>query len=147
MKPIGRYRGEFRWESVPVEAYKEEGERFRHVSRQVLFGPGSELAGELRYFEVAPDGHTSLERHEHPHAVMILRGAGRVLVDRQVHAVRPYDLVRIGSRSWHQFRADPDAPLGFLCLVDRERDRPERPTPAELSALCADPEVAAFVRV
>jgi hypothetical protein len=48
--------------------------------------------------------------------------------------------------AWHQFRALDDGPLGFLCLVRRDRDRPQLPTEAELRVLCADPEVAGFVR-
>ena len=39
----------------------------------------------------------------------------------------PHDLVRVPPRTWHQFRATPTAPLGFLCLVACGRDRPERP--------------------
>ena len=33
--------------------------------------------------------------------------------------------------TWHQFRAAPDAPLGFLCLVAAERDRPELPSESD----------------
>ena len=32
------------------------------------------LACELRYFEIAPGGHSTLERHDHLHSVMIIRG-------------------------------------------------------------------------
>jgi hypothetical protein len=48
--------------------------------------------------------------------------------------------------TWHQFRAGPDEPLGFLCMVDRERDRPELPSPDDLAALRADPMIAEFLR-
>ncbi len=147
MKPVTRHRASFRWEDVPVERYKPEGERFRDVSRQVLFGAETGLGAELRYFEVAPCGHTTLERHEHVHAVLILRGRGRVLVGSQVHEVESLDLVRVPPRTWHQFRAGAHEALGFLCLVESARDRPERPDAAELAALCRDPDVAAFVRV
>jgi len=101
--------------------------------------------GELRYFEIQPGGYTTLERHQHMHAVMILRGAGRALVGGTVHAVKPHDLVTVPPWTWHQFRASSDEKLGFLCLVDATRDRPQLPTPAELAALRADPEVAGFL--
>jgi quercetin dioxygenase-like cupin family protein len=144
--PIRRGHG-FRWEEVPVEPYKEDGSAFRDVSRQLLFGPGEGLAADLRYFEVGPGGHTTLERHEHAHAVVILRGAGRVLVDPEIREIGPFDLVHIPPLTWHQFRAAADEPLGFLCMADTERDRPRRPTGLELEELGRRPEVAAFVRV
>ncbi len=146
MKPVLQHQGSFRWEGVPVQPYKSEGSHFRDVTRQTLFGPGAGLGCELRYFELAPDGHSSLERHEHPHAVVVVRGAGRVLVGHEVFELRVFDLVRVPPRTWHQFRAASDASLGFLCLVDGERDRPVRPTPEELEALRQRPEVAVFIR-
>jgi hypothetical protein len=39
--------------------------------------------------------------------------------------------------TWHQFRAAPDSPLGFLCLVAADRDRPQLPTPAEAERLAS----------
>jgi mannose-6-phosphate isomerase-like protein (cupin superfamily) len=146
VKPHLRHLGGFRWDGVPLLSYKEEGSHFRDVSRQVLFGAEAGGASELRYFEVLPGGHTTLERHEHVHQVMILRGEGRCLVDREVLGVRRFDLVRVPPGCWHQFRAGPDQPLGFLCLVDRERDRPRRPSLQELEDLRADPVLAEFLR-
>lgn len=136
-----------RWEDVGVRTYKEAGSAFRDVTRQLLFGPEEGLASELRYFEVGPGGHTTLERHEHAHAVVVLKGRGRVFVHPVVREIRPFDLVHVPSSTWHQFRADPGEPLGFLCMADAGRDRPRRPTPAELEDLRADAEVAAFIRV
>lgn len=37
-------------------------------------------------------------------------------------------------------------PLGFLCLVRCDRDRPTLPTADDLAALRADPDIAAFIR-
>jgi quercetin dioxygenase-like cupin family protein len=146
VKPIVRQRGPFRWDGIDVEPYKPEETHFRDVSRQVLFGREAGLACELRYFEIDPGGHSTLERHEHVHAVMILRGGGRVLVGTDLFEVEPFDLVRVPPRTWHQLRADDERPLGFLCLVDVERDRPSRPSAADLEALRRDPGVAAFIR-
>lgn len=140
------FRKDFRWEDVDRLAYKDDGEApFRDVTRQVLFA-SPDLMGELRYFEVGAGGFSSLERHRHVHAVMILRGAGRCLVGTEIRAVSPYDLVTVPPLTWHQFRAAADAPLGFLCLVNAERDRPEPPSPDDLATLCADPAIAAFLR-
>lgn len=135
-----------RWQDVDRLAYKREGSApFRDVTRQTLF-PDVGGGSEWRYFEVAPGGHSTLERHAHTHAVMVLRGRGRCLVGGQVVALGEHDLVEVPPMTWHQFRADDDAPLGFLCLVARERDRPQLPDAAALDALRADPAVAAFIR-
>ena len=97
--------GECRWEGVEEHAYKEEGSApFRAITRRILFGD-PRLSCELRYFEVAPGGYSTLERHEHVHGVMILRGAGTCLVGEEVRAVALHDLVSIPPMAWHQFRA------------------------------------------
>lgn len=135
----------FRWAEVELRRYKEEGAApFRDVTRQTLFRR-PDLRGELRYFEVAPSGHSTLERHAHVHAVMILRGSGDVLIGHDVHPVRAFDLVTVPPATWHQFRASPDAPLGFLCMVDAERDRPELPDAREIARLRESPAAAAFL--
>jgi quercetin dioxygenase-like cupin family protein len=136
-----------RWDGIEMLAYKPaDSALFRDVTRQVLIGDEA-LACELRYFEIAAGGHSTLERHGHSHGVMVLTGRGACLVGREVHPVGPHDLVRIPPWTWHQLRADPDSPLGFLCMVNRDRDRPVLPTAADLMELRAAPAVAAFIRV
>ncbi|HLY54886.1 MAG TPA: cupin domain-containing protein [Stellaceae bacterium] len=145
----GAVRGfapDYRWDATDLLAYKEEGTApFRAVTRQVLFHD-ERLGCELRYFEVAPGGWSTLERHEHMHAVMVLRGRGRCLVGTEVREVAEHDLVTVPPWTWHQFRAAADAPLGFLCMVNRQRDKPLLPSEAELEAMKRLPAVAAFLR-
>lgn len=141
-----RHDGEFRWAGVPLLEYKADSEApFRDVTRQVLF-ESDDLAGQLRYFEVAPGGHTTLERHVHVHGVMVVRGRGRCLVGEAVFDLVERDLVHVPPLTWHQFRADDDQPLGFLCMVNADRDRPQLPTADDLAALHARPAVAEFIR-
>jgi quercetin dioxygenase-like cupin family protein len=137
---------DYRWQSVPLLAYKQDGSApFKEVTRQVLFEDAA-LGCQLRYFEVAAGGHTTLERHIHVHAVMVLRGGGRCLIGEQVIELALHDLVQIPPLTWHQFRAADDAPLGFLCMVNAERDRPQLPNEEALAELRAHAEVAAFIR-
>lgn len=146
MSVLRPQRGESRWEGVEEMRYKAEGSApFRDITRQVLFQDAA-LACELRYFEMQPGGYSTLERHEHAHAVMIQRGQGRVLVGDTIYDVREHDLVHIPAMTWHQFRAPDEAPFGFLCMVNAERDRPQLPTTEDLEALRRDPAVAAFIR-
>ena len=77
---------------------------------------------------------------------MILRGHGHCLVGDKVFEVDTQDLVHIPPSTWHQFRATSEAPLGFLCMVNAARDRPQLPGAADLEALQRTPEVADFIR-
>jgi len=135
----------FRWEGVAYQPYKQDGSApFKDISRQVLFHEDN-LGCELRYFEMEAGGYSTLERHEHAHAVMILRGHGECLVGDEVRSIKPYDLVKIPSWAWHQFRATAREPLGFLCMVNVLRDRPQLPDEAELAGLKAIPAIARFL--
>ena len=122
---VRKHSGDYRWQGVDVLAYKQNPEApFKDVTRQVLF-EGQEMPAQLRYFEVAPGGYTTLERHQHVHAVMVIRGRGQCLVGAEAHAIAMHDLVNVPPMTWHQFHAAKDEPLGFLCLVASERDRPQ----------------------
>jgi len=141
-----RAHDDYRWDAVAELPYKEDDRAlFRAITRQVLFSDTA-LASELRYFEVAPGGFSTLERHEHMHAVLILRGRGHCLVGRDVKALATRDLVTVPPMTWHQFRATGSEPLGFLCMVNAQRDKPQLPSAAELAELEADPAIAAFLR-
>jgi mannose-6-phosphate isomerase-like protein (cupin superfamily) len=143
---VRRPEGPGRWQQLTPMPYKEEGAApFRAVTRQVLFAD-DRLGCEWRYFEVAEGGFSTLERHEHVHAVMIHRGRGQCLVGTTVTDVAEGSLVFIPPLTWHQFRANAGAPLGFLCLVNGERDRPQLPTATDLAGLRSTPAVAAFIR-
>ena len=137
----------YRWSDVPLLAYKPDGTHFKGITRQILFGETGDLACQLRYFEIERGGHSTLEQHEHEHAVMILQGRGRVLVGDTVHEVTPFDLVYVAPLTWHQFRADDEDGLGFLCLVPCDRDRPVRPDVAAIDALRAHPVIGDFIRL
>jgi len=132
---VRRHKGDFHWEGVDVLAYKQEGSApFKDVTRQVLFD-STDPPAQLRYFEVAPGGHTTLERHEHVHSVMVIRGRGQCLVGDRAYDLDANDLVAVPPMTWHQFRAAPDSPLGFLCLVASQRDRPQLPPGEEVEAI------------
>jgi mannose-6-phosphate isomerase-like protein (cupin superfamily) len=134
-----------RWDGVPLHPYKDDGRAlFKDVTRQILFSR-PDMAGELRYFEVAGGGFSTLERHEHVHGVLILRGCGQALVGRDILTLAQNDLVTVPPMTWHQFRANAGSPLGFLCMVNAERDKPQLPTAADIDTLRALPGVAAFL--
>lgn len=140
---------DWQWEGVPRREYKTEGTHFRGVTRQTLLGEGAgetALDCETRYFEVAPGGYTSLEQHRHPHSVVILRGHGEVILDDRLEPVAPHDVVYIGPWAAHQFHAAADEPLGFLCVVSRDRDRPQLADDETVARIARNPDVAARLR-
>ncbi|QQR73796.1 MAG: cupin domain-containing protein [Holophagales bacterium] len=119
------------WPELAVREYKSSGEGHCGVTRRLLVGEGDAgLASELRFFEVEAGGRTSFERHEHAHAVVVLAGRGHVRLGERREAIAPFDLVYVAPRTPHRFLADAGERLGFLCLVDRRRDRPE-PVPED----------------
>ena len=137
---------DFSWAGVAVHPYKEDGgTHFKSITRQTLF-PGEEaLPTELRYFEIAPGGHSTMERHDHLHVVVVIRGSGRVMVGDEIQEIGLHDVVHVPTQTWHQFQAAEGDHLGFLCLVATDRDRPYRPQAPDLDAMSE--EARAFVRV
>jgi len=120
---------EFRWDGVAAQPYKKETHSWEGVARHWLIGDGGETTRfHVRYFEVAPGGHTTLEVHRHEHVVIPLRGQGEFVVGEAL-AVTPVgfgDCVYVAPSDPHQFRNPGPEPFGFLCIVNAERD-PARP--------------------
>jgi ribulose-bisphosphate carboxylase large chain len=122
---VMRWQPGFRWDGAGVEAYKAAADHWCGVSRTSLVGErGEQTAFHVRYFEIAPDGFSSLEHHAHEHVVFVLRGRGEVQLGGEVHVLSFGDLVYVAPHEVHQFRNRGDEPFGFLCLVDARRDAP-----------------------
>ncbi len=143
---------QFRWSDVEPRAYKASddaaarGMGFEGVSRHTLARP-DELPAEyeLRYFEFAPDGYSSLEKHRHAHFVIVVRGDGRALVGHEVIACAPFDAVHVPPLVPHRWLNAGSEPFGFLCPVDRDRDRPQPLDDTEWDALAANSVTAPYV--
>jgi quercetin dioxygenase-like cupin family protein len=114
------------WGGVPVQEYKAEAAHHCGVLRQVLVGDSGERTRfHVRYFEIAPGGFTTLERHQHEHVVVVMRGRGTVRLGDGEHPLAFGDALYVAPDEVHQLRNDGGAePFGFLCVVDAERDRP-----------------------
>ena len=140
------------WEGIPKVDYKPcdpgQPQTFSATDRQTLVGPGNDTAFHLRYFECAVGGYSSLEKHQHVHVVVCMRGHGTVVVDNEVYQVEPYDLVVIPPWAKHQLINTSDTePFGFFCTVDGARDRYAALTHAEVDEMCKDPAVKAALRI
>lgn len=118
--------GSWGWSQVDVADYKPRGDSWRGVTRRVFVGERGESPDfHLRYFEIARGGYTTLERHQHEHAITVLRGSGQVLLGCETRNVGFGDVVYVAPDTSHQFRNDAgDEPFGFICVVNAVRDRP-----------------------
>ncbi len=137
------------WQGTKRQVYKEKGENsaWRGVSRRVFVGKGKDRNSfELRYFEVEVGGYTSLEKHEHIHAVIGAKGKGKVIVDKEVYDLNTLDVIYIGPGIPHQFVNSGMEPFGFFCIVDRERDRPKLLSLDEVASLLENPKIRELIR-
>jgi len=143
----------FSWEGIDPSGYQAgrvetDGEGYRGVTRHVIMGErGEPAAFHVRYYQVAPGGYTRLEKHRHIHSVTVVRGRGCAVVGDRAYSVRPFDNVYVSPMTFHQFVNDGDEPFGFFCVVDAQRDRPERAAPADVAKLESNPALAGKVRV
>lgn len=132
----------FQWEGVEKKNYKTDTNNFKDIHRFSLLGDDQqELNFQTRYFEIKPGGFSSLEKHQHPHSVVVIRGSGTVVLDNELHPIKTHDVVYIAPETIHQFHADQSEELGFICVVDRERDRPVIPDDEVIRSRISSKEV------
>lgn len=129
----------FTWEGIERKPYKTDSTLFKNIDRFSLLGEAPdehELNMQTRYFEIQPGGYSSLELHRHPHSVVIIRGCGSLVLGDEVFSIDLHDVIYVSPETVHQFLADRGDFLGFLCIVDRYRDKPAVPTDEQVKHLC-----------
>jgi quercetin dioxygenase-like cupin family protein len=83
-----------------------------------LIGPNDAAPSfSMRYFEIAPDGHTPKHAHAHEHEVFILDGSGAVLNGNREQPIEAGTAVYVVPNEMHQFRNTGSGTLKFLCLI------------------------------
>lgn len=137
---------DFTWNGVKVERYKPEGDDFQGIIRQVIIGYREQTDFHVRYFEIAPGGHSSLEKHEHTHVIIGVRGQGKVLAGSEVYDLDFLDTVYVSAGSPHQLVNTSGEPFGFICVVDADRDRPAPLDPAEAEKVLNSPATRDVVK-
>jgi len=132
-----KHKGNFIWQGVKTEKYKTDGGDWAKIIRKVLIGSHNESTKfHLIYFEIAPGGFSSFEKHKHEHVVIGIRGRGMVLCSKSGSSLteRNYqlnflDTLYIAPDTPHQLSNPFQDPFGFLCIVNAKRDRPKILTP------------------
>ena len=129
LKHYLRKNPDFEWDGRESQLYKDDDTLpFKGVRRVELMGNnGEQMNFDLRYFELAPGGYTSLEKHLHTHVIIGARGTGTLVLDDTHKPLGEHDLAYIEPLAVHQLKNESDEPFGFYCLVDRDRDRPMGP--------------------
>ncbi|MEZ5126831.1 MAG: cupin domain-containing protein [Thermoleophilia bacterium] len=119
-------QGEDRWvvgAKDEVPAVEMIGEGIVDVVKRVLVSPEEGWDGwVMRLFDVGPGGHTPRHGHPWPHINFVASGSGELLLDGEVYPLSPGSYAYVPSDHEHQFRAAPDAPLSFICIVPAEGD-------------------------
>lgn len=137
----------YSWQGVEKKQYKTDSTLFKDVQRYSLLGDEiTELNMQTRYFEVQPGGYSSLEMHRHPHSVIVIRGGGSLVLGNELHKLNLHDVVYIAPNTIHQFHADNNEPLGFICVVDRYRDKPVVPDDETLKQKITNPDILEKIR-
>jgi quercetin dioxygenase-like cupin family protein len=106
-----------------VAATEMAGDGIEGVVKRVLVSPEQGWEGwVMRLFDVEPGGHTPRHAHAWPHINFIASGAGVLLLDGVEHALEPGSYAYVPAGHEHQFRADAEAPLSFVCIVPESGD-------------------------
>ncbi len=116
----------YHWSNRQAQTYKHHSKgSFKQVSRHELIGAhGENTTFDLRYFEIESGGYTSLEKHEHEHVIIGVRGQGIVIKDTSRTILSVNDVLYIAPHQSHQLRNEDTEPFGFYCIVDHKRDKP-----------------------
>ncbi len=106
----------FSWRNVPDEEFDEEG--LKNITKHVVIGKRENAPNFfMRYFNIAPQGHSRLEKHIQEHEIIVLHGTGQVRIADEITDVKPYDVVFIESNELHQFVNPGKKPFGFVCVI------------------------------
>ena len=140
---------EYGWEFTKKIEYKADGlgNTFYQVTRQNIIGMQDGVGFETRYFECGRGGYTTLEKHEHVHIVMALRGHGKAIIGQEVYELKPYDFVIVPPWTPHQFINTSIKAFGFICCVNVCRDKYTLLTEEEVNQLHHIKDVHEYIKI
>jgi ribulose-bisphosphate carboxylase large chain len=128
---IFRHKGNFKWSGVKRERYKQTdsgqgGKNWSEISRDMLIGNHGETTKfHLRYFEIKPNGYSSLEKHKHEHVVICIKGKGNIRMGKKLYILNYLDTAYVAPNTVHQLTNPYNKPFGFFCIVNSKRDKPK----------------------
>lgn len=106
-----------------LPAREMTGEGLLDVAKRVLVSPDEGWDGwVMRLFDVGRGGHTPRHSHAWPHINFVASGTGELFLDGATHRLEPGSYAFVPGGHEHQFRADADESLSFICIVPLEGD-------------------------
>lgn len=112
-----------KWLGIKSIPYKEKSGNWAFIERFPLI-KSSTIKFEVRYFEIAPGGYSSLEYHNHAHVVICVRGKGKLRTGKKTSILKYLDIAYIAPNEIHQLSNPFKEPFGFFCIVNSKRDKP-----------------------
>lgn len=101
-----------------VAAEKVEMDGVKDCSYRVaLSARDGQMSMAMRFFEVAPGGHTPLHQHGYEHEILIMAGSGSVWREGKEVPLKAGDVLYIPSDEKHQFKNAGQEPFKFMCLI------------------------------
>ena len=96
----------------------------QNVMKQVLVGPEQGWQGwVMRLFTIQGEGYTPRHAHPWPHINYIVSGSGTLLLDGQIHELKPGSVAYVPDNLEHQFQNSREEDLVFICIVPEEGDK------------------------
>jgi quercetin dioxygenase-like cupin family protein len=121
MSEIHKFTGsknKFYWSGVKGLPLEIEG--IQSATKHVLIGEKEGAPNSImRFFDLAPGGHSKLERHSQEHEVLVIQGKGKVRIGEEEFTVSPFDAVFVEGDELHQFTNPFDEPFGFICVIPK----------------------------
>jgi len=102
-----------------VPAFKMDMEGAKDVSMKILIGPkdGSNNI-VMRYFKIAPNGHTPLHKHNFEHIIKVEKGNGIAIDEKgKEYTVKEGQSIFVESNKEHQFKNTSKEPFEFTCAI------------------------------
>lgn len=140
---------DYNWDGAEKADYKKKGscQLFKNVARQNIFLSNERDGFDVRYFECGEGGYTALEKHQHCHVAMVIRGKGKIIIGNNIYDVEKFDVVHIPSWEPHQLINNDNEPFGFICTVKSERDEYQLLSIQELECLKQNSNIKKHVKV
>lgn len=97
-----------------------ETDGVKDVEMQVLIGEAEESPTcIMRRFKVSADGHSPQHSHDYEHIVFVVSGKGTLFASGEEHEIAAGISLLVKPNEIHQFRADRNEELQFLCIIPK----------------------------
>lgn len=121
-KFTGDWNQVFSWDGTRTRMYQNQ--ETNQVSETWMIGKkeGAENFA-FRYYQLSPGSHSRKEQHPYDHGLMVLQGAGEVLMGDETHPISRGDIIYIDPDLLHQIYNTAEEPLGFICVIPARREK------------------------